>query len=254
MIMNLIRAELYQLRTRRAPKLWLMIGFLLGTAIPLIYYIGNWIESGSRPALAQLPAEPLIYLAFIPVMTGTVLFLLIGLANTAYHDETRHRTLINTVSSGHRRMTIYMVKFLTSLLLATLFLLVTVLGFAIAGSIIFNGNISIYFEIIIKDTAIDYLPIWIMYLALFQLVCFFSTSNALMNITIIAIIASPIILQLLAFQFDFIKIIEPYIFTQLDPRNPIISMSLNFTTGLAIVYFLIFMGIGIKLFARREIK
>lgn len=253
-MMKLFNAELYQLTVRRAPKIWLIVGFILGTAIPLIYYLGTWVEEGSRPALAQLPAEPLIYFAFIPVMTGTAIFLLIGLGNTAYHDETRNRTLINSVSAGHSRLSIYIVKFISSFLLALTFLLVTILGFAIAGSIIFNGDMSIYFDIIVMETLPNYLPIWIMNLALFQIIYFFSTSNALMNITILGIIAAPLILQLLTFQFDFVKTIEPYVFTQLSPSDPIMFGQFNFTPWLAFIYFLVFMLLGIFMFKRREIK
>lgn len=57
-----------------------------------------------------------------------------------------------------------------------------------------------------------------------------------------------------AIPLDLIDTIQPYIVTQLDPITAIIFMALIFTTGLAIWYFLILMGIGIKLFARREIK
>ncbi|XJS10382.1 ABC transporter permease [Aerococcaceae bacterium WGS1372] len=253
-MIHLIKAELYQLAIRRTPKLWLIVGFLIGAMVPLIYYLGTWVEKGTRPVLAQLPAEPVTYLAFIPIMTGTALFLMIGLGNTAYHDETQNRTLINSVSAGHSRTSIYLVKFLSSFLLAILFLLVTILGFSIAGSIIFNGDISLYFDIIIKDTLPDYLPIWVMNLALFQLVYFFSTSNALMNITIITIIASPLIWQLLSLKFDLIQKIEPFIFTQLNPSRPIMINQLNFTPWLALIYFLIFMELGIIIFSRREIK
>lgn len=253
-MMRLFKAELYQLSIRRSVKIWLIVGFLLGTAIPLIYYLGNWIDQGVRPEINQLPAEPLIYFAFIPVMTGTATFLLIGLGNTAYHDETRNRTLINSVSAGHSRINIYIVKFLSGLLLATCFLFITILGFAIAGSIVFNGDIGIYFDIIVKETLPDYLPIWIMNLSLFQIIYFFSTSNALMNIAILSFIAIPLILQLLTFQFEFIKDIEPYVFTQLNPNDPIMINQINFTPWIAILYFLIFMGIGIFMFRRREIK
>lgn len=253
-MMNLIKAEWYQLRTRRAPKVWLFVGLILGMLIPLIYYLGTWVEEGVRPVLQVLPAEPLIYFAFIPVMTGTAIFLLIGLGNTAYHDETRNRTLINTVSTGHSRVKIYVSKFLSGFLLALTFLMIAVIGFAISGSIIFNGDISIYFDIIVMDTLIEYLPIWMMNLALFQIIYFFSTTNALMNLTILGIIAVPLLLQLLSLRFNFIKTIEPFVFTQLNPNNPILINNINWTPWIALVYFAIFMGIGIFFFKRREIK
>lgn len=253
-MMRLFKAELYQLSTRLAPKIWLLVGLLLGTAIPLLYYLGTWLDEGTRPVLQTLPAEPLIYFAFIPLMTSTAIFLLIGLGNTAYHDETRNRTLINTVSTGHSRYKIYIIKYLSSLFLATCFLFVAILGFAVAGAIIFNGDISIYFEIIVKESILSYIPIWLMYLALFQIIYFFSTSNALMNITILGIIAIPLILQLLAFRFDFVAKIEPYVFTQLNPDNPLMINNINFTPWLALLYFAIFIGIGIFFFNRREIK
>ena len=253
-MMRLFKAELYQLSTRLAPKIWLLVGLLLGAAIPIIFYLGTWLEEGIRPIIQVLPAESLIYFAFIPLMTSTAIFLLIGLGNTAYHDETRNRTLINTVSTGHSRMKIYLTKYLSSLFLAVCFLFITITGFAVAGSMIFNGGISIYYEILFMETVLSYLPIWLMYLALFQIIYFFSTSNALMNLTILGIVALPLILQLLALRFDFIEMIEPYIFTQLSPDNPIMIQGIDFTPWLALIYFAIFMFIGISLFKRREIK
>lgn len=253
-MMRLFKAELYQLFHRKAPIIWLVVALLLGLAIPLIFYLSTWVDEGVRPIIQSLPAEPIIYLTFVPLMTSTAIFLLIGLGNTAYHDETRNRTLINTVSSGHSRTKIYLVKFLISLFLAALFLLLAIFGFSLAGSMMFNGDISIYFDIIVVETVLSYLPIWLMYLALFQMIYFFSTSNALTNLAILGLIAIPLILQLLAYQFDFITMIEPYIFTQLDPKSPILFMAINFTPWIALLYFAVFLGLGIYIFKRREIK
>lgn len=75
-----------------------------------------------------------------------------------------------------------------------------------------------------------------------------------MNLTILGIIALPLILQLLSLRFEFIEMIEPYIFTQLSPDNPIMIQGVDFTPWLALIYFAIFMFIGISLFKRREIK
>lgn len=251
---NLIQAELYQLRLRKGPKIWLLAGMIFSLFVVFVYYTQFWYSFGSRPELQSIAVDPLISFVYIPLVQSTAVFLLIGLSNTAFHDEVKKRTFINTVSAGHSRTQVYLSKLFSGLIMALAFLLVSFLTFTIASMIIFSGDLSLYLDLLFKDVLINNLPIWLMYLSLFVLIYTISSSNIMMNILIIILIALPLILELLAFRFDFVADIKPYIFTQLSANNPVMLDDLNATPWIALAYFLAFTLIGLVIFNRKEIK
>ena len=253
-MINLIRAEFYQLTLRKAPKIWLLAAFIFSLLVVFVYYSQFWYSLGNRPELQSLAVRPLISFIYIPLVRSTAIFFIIGLSNTAFHDEIKNRTFINTLSAGHTRTLTYLSKLFSALLMASAFIFVSFIAFTLSGKILLSGDLSIYIELLFKGVLLDNFPIWLMYLALFLLIYSISSSNIMMNILIIILISFPLVLELLAFSFDFVATIKPYIFTQLNANDPLMIGELNATPWIAIAYFLFFTSIGLILFNRKEIK
>lgn len=245
-MINLLKAELYQLIYRRSTKVWLLVAILLSaTMVILPYLLESYMVFDGIPSLFLL-------LTYAEAATSMSFYLLLGLAVTAFNNANKNRILVNSVSYGISRSSIYLVKYLSTLTLAFLFLLFSIITFGVTMQILYSVEWQAILDMVSNDF-IPYLPIWLAYIALYVSLLFIS-DNAMPLITLmIILVMSPLLVQLLSF-FDFFTNIRPYLLTEVRPDRAIVLFETNVSDYVALLYAFLFIGLGLLLWNRKEIK
>ena len=114
-MLNYMRAELWRFFRRSAGKALFLISALLPALLNLyVLFFNLWDRPAERYDLS-ISLEMAV--ALMPL---ACVLLLMALTQTAFADETRLRTLKNSLSSGGSRGIVYGGKLLSGLLLAAL--------------------------------------------------------------------------------------------------------------------------------------
>lgn len=248
-MINLIKAEFYQLTIRRSPKIWLLMSILLSVAMVLLpYFLGENFDS-------QIIPSYLVVSTYAEFATAMAPYLLLGLTITTFNNDNKHRTIVNTASVGYSRLTIYFSKAFVALAFALVFLLVSFLAFSITLQIFFPTNFSVVVETIIIDSFIPHLPIWLAYLSLYIAVLFVSDGAMPMIVLMTTLVMMPMLLGLGSLTTTIIRNIRPYVLTELSPASSVSLFGIeNAANIIALIYLLIFTLVGTSLFKRKEIK
>lgn len=249
-MINLINAELYQLKIRRSPKVWLLMSILMSVAMVILpYFLGTSFDSQM-----MIPSF-LIVSTYADFATAMAPYLLLGLTITAFNNDNKHRTMVNSASIGYSRLNIYFSKLIVALIFALIFLAISFLSFAITLQIFFPTDFQLLIETIILDNFIAYLPIWLAYLSLYIAVLFVSDGAMPMIVLMTSLVMMPMILSLGSLATTIIRNIKPYVLTELNPTSEVSLFGLeNAGNALAIIYLISFTLIGVILFKRKEIK
>lgn len=249
-MINLINAELYQLKIRRSPKVWLLMSILMSVAMVILpYFLGTSFDSQM-----MIPSF-LIVSTYADFATAMAPYLLLGLTITAFNNDNKHRTMVNSASIGYSRLNIYFSKLIVALIFALIFLAISFLSFAITLQIFFPTDFQLLIETIILDNFIAYLPIWLAYLSLYIAVLFVSDGAMPMIVLMTSLVMMPMILSLGSLATTIIRNIKPYVLTELKPTSEVSLFGLeNAGNALAIIYLISFTLIGVILFKRKEIK
>lgn len=249
-MINLINAELYQLKIRRSPKVWLLMSILMSVAMVILpYFLGTSFDSQM-----MIPSF-LIVSTYADFATAMAPYLLLGLTITAFNTDNKHRTMVNSASIGYSRLNIYFSKLIVALIFALIFLAISFLSFAITLQIFFPTDFQLLVETLILDNFIAYLPIWLAYLSLYIAVLFVSDGAMPMIVLMTSLVMMPMILSLGSLATTIIRNIKPYVLTELRPTSEVSLFGLeNAGNALAIIYLISFTLIGVILFKRKEIK
>lgn len=249
-MINLINAELYQLKIRRSPKVWLLMSILMSVAMVILpYFLGTSFDSQM-----MIPSF-LIVSTYADFATAMAPYLLLGLTITAFNNDNKHRTMVNSASIGYSRLNIYFSKLIVALIFALIFLAISFLSFAITLQIFFPTDFQLLVETLILDNFIAYLPIWLAYLSLYIAVLFVSDGAMPMIVLMTSLVMMPMILSLGSLATTIIRNIKPYVLTELKPTSEVSLFGLeNAGNALAIIYLISFTLIGVILFKRKEIK
>lgn len=249
-MLNLIKAEFYQLKVRLSPKIWLLMSIFISMAIVIVPYLfeNNFSGTGGIPSyfLAQAYAE---------FATSMAVYFLLGLTLTTFNNDIKHRTIVNSASIGYSRTKIYFSKFISSLTFALIFLALSFLTFALVIQFFYPTDFSSLVEMIVVDKFLAYLPIWLAYLALYIAILFVSDGTMPITVLMIILIMSPLFLNLASYASEWIKAIRPYVLTELNPDVALSVFGIeNASYIVAFIYFIVFTFVGLTLFKRKEIK
>ena len=249
-MINLIKAELYQLKVRRSPKIWLLMSIIMSAAVVMLpYFLGSDIQSNLR-----IP-DFIIIGTYADIATAMAPYLLLGLTITAFNNDNKHRTMVNSASIGYSRLTIYFSKMIVALIFAVAFLLVSFLSFVITIQIFYSTDLQSLYDVVITNAFLSYLPIWIAYLSLYVAVLFVSDGAMPMIVLMISLVMMPLFLNLGSLATTVIRNIRPYFLTELTPSSTVSLFGIeNASTILAVLYILVFTVVGTTLFKRKEIK
>lgn len=245
-MLHSLKAELYQLSHRRSTIVWLVVAVLLSAVMLIMpYFLASIFQFGVIPT-------SMLIATYAQTATGMSFYFLLGLAVTAFNNANKNRILVNSVSYGTSRSTIYLVKYLMTLLLGLLFLTVSILTFALVMQLLYANNWQAIAEMV-SETILPYLPIWLAYTALYTSILFIS-DNAMPLITLmIVLVLAPVATQLLSL-FDFFQPIRPYLLTELHPDQAIELFNMNVSNYVAVTYAAVFIGLGLLAWHRKEIK
>ena len=173
-MLNYMRAELWRFFRRSAGKALFLTAALLPALLNLyVLFFNLWDRPAERYDLS-ISLE--MALALMP-LAGVLL--LMALTQTAFADETRLRTLKNSLSSGGSRRIVYGGKLLSGLLLAALCLGTSLAAFLATGLLLLpERDWSAFWEAARGFAAVlcCCIPLWLGMLGVFSLLNF-SLSN-----------------------------------------------------------------------------
>lgn len=263
---NLIKAEIYQLKTRRTPKIMLLIsiisGFLIATFPQIINFLaGNPIENGNLSITAENPGNVLaiytieshIMIASEIIFTTSLLILFI-LTFLAFNKDLSNRTIMNPVAVGYPRWKIFFSKYVATFLYSLTFYIFLFTSFILFNLLINGGNLKLYFDILFIDQLLPALPYWAMWQAVHMNLLFISDTG---NIFIIYYIIEMIVrtgFRFIGDQISCVERLQPYLFFNFLNAEPLEVNGVNIKVLLAILYLGGFILLGVFIFNRKEIK
>ncbi len=269
---QLLRAEFYQIRHRVAPFTMLLLSFLatlgiayLATTMLFAGLMTNKITELQKGLVgSQVLSFYILGLKEIPLLLCFVAQIL------TFNNETKNRTLINTISYGHRRRTVVLSKILVGLfyllLALCLGLVALVIGSSMSGATFKSNEILEFFT----NYLIPSIPLFLGYIALLSIPAFlFAGQGPLIFTYLLLTFINPILSGAYTFlttnrdsmghvvqKFMSANEAFAFFFTFLKVGKPLTWGNLNFdlTPVVASAYFLLFFWIAVKLFNRAEVK
>ncbi|MDO4775372.1 MAG: ABC transporter permease subunit [Aerococcaceae bacterium] len=247
-MINLVKAECYQLTQRKSARAWFVAAVVLGlfsAILPDIVAHFSDLPKFSTQVKTVLFAESII---------NTAVFLLLSIVGTAFNHELKNRTLVNSISYGFSRKQIYLSKLIGAVIMTAVFVILAILTFGIVVPLISGGSsLAVWADL---APIFKYVPIWLAYLGLYVWIAFLSESNTPTYIMLALIVfVFPVAFQLgQSYDISWIQAIEPYFLTQLNPDRTINLFGINAAPFIALAYLIGFTLFGIHLFNKKEIK
>lgn len=260
MMLNYLKAEMYQLTHRRAVRNWFIFLMVMPFLIHLLVKLGIiFFTDNDVPGLivkSNLYNNSIgssIYIIVLSILYSTGSMYIVGaLVDFSFNNEHRNRTFINTVSYSYSRAQIYVTKWLSAFILCFTSLAVFVGVFTIATSFFYSISWElIWNQVIVKTFTIPMLY-YVMSLSLFLAISINLHANMgyiFLGLGVINLI-DKLMVNLIVSKYESIS---PYLFFNLYETN---MDSNNFQRYIifGIAYILIFNLIGYMLFKRKEIK
>ena len=127
-MLPLLKADFYQIRQRKGPIIYLTLVVLavMGTSFVLTRF-PNYIESVDIVTFGNK-----LFFGLPRVLNGLLLIFALFSHYMTFNNDVRNRTLINTVSFGYRRSTIFLEKTLLALLFSVVTITCIILALAIS--------------------------------------------------------------------------------------------------------------------------
>ena len=269
---QLLRAEFYQIRHRVAPFTMLLLSFL--ATLGIAYLATIMLFAGLRTEEitvqqkefvgSQVLSLYILGLKEIPLLLCFVAQIL------TFNNETKNRTLINTISYGHRRRSVVLSKILVGifylLLASCLSLAGLLIGSGMSGAT-FKGNEILEF---FTSYLIPSIPLFLGYIALLSIPAFlFAGQGPLIFTYLLLSFINPILTGIYSFlttnTANMGNVVKKFLdadkafaffFTFLKVGQPLTwgNLNLDLTPVVAFAYFLLFFWIAVKLFNRAEVK
>ncbi len=263
---QLLRAEFYQIRHRVAPFTMLLLSFLATLGIAYLATIMLFAGLRTEEITVQqkeFVGSQVLSLYIIGLKEMPLLLCFVAQILT-FNNETKNRTLINTISYGHRRRSVVLSKILVGifyLLLASCLSLVSMSGAT------FKSNEILEF---FTNYLIPSIPLFLGYIALLSIPAFlFAGQGPLIFTYLLLSFINPILSGAYTFlttnrdsmgnvvqKFMSANEAFAFFFTFLKVGKPLTWGNLNFdlTPVVAFAYFLLFFWIAVRLFNRAEVK
>ena len=258
---QLLRAEFYQIRHRVAPFTMLLLSFLatLGIASLATMILFGEKNATSASALTKALVGSQVLSIYTVGLKEMPLILCFVAQILTFNNETKNRTLINTISYGHRRRSVVLSKILVGLF----YLL---LASCLSGATFKSNEILTFFTTYL----IPSIPLFLGYIALLSIPAFlFAGQGPLIFTYLLLTFINPILSGAYTFlttnrdsmghvvqKFMSANEAFAFFFTFLKVGQPLTWGNLNFdlTPIVASAYFLLFFWIAVKLFNRAEVK
>ena len=269
---QLLRAEFYQIRHRVAPFTMLLLSFLatLGIAYLATIMLFAGLRTVEITELQKALVGNQVLSSYIIGLKEMPLILCFVAQILTFNNETKNRTLINTISYGHRRRTVVLSKILVGLfyllLALCLGLVALVIGSSMSGATFKSNEILEFFT----NYLIPSIPLFLGYIALLSIPAFlFAGQGPLIFTYLLLTFINPILSGAYTFlttnrdsmgnvvqKFMSANEAFAFFFTFLKVGQPLTWGNLNFdlTPIVASAYFLLFFWIAVKLFNRAEVK
>lgn len=269
---NQIRAEFYKVWRRRETYILLGIIVLLITAVVLLlWYVQGQNASSDDP----IDFNIIFAIMILPSAFTAGLFMLPWGVQVAFNDQYKHGTLKNEVSFGLSRTSIYLSRWITSLIMCIIFVVIAVALYVLGNMLTFGfatdstlmalttgGNITFVESLILLGQSMLYvLPLWMGGMSLCLMFSFiFNSANIAAVCYFFVILGLDAALDLMG------NFVHPFFHTLYDHTLPIPILEIAGTTSAPsaegyLSAWLVGMGwtivttvIGLILFNRREIK
>lgn len=269
---QLLRAEFYQIRHRVAPFTMLLLSFLatLGIAsLASMILFGEKSGTSTSALTKALVGNQVLSIYTIGLKEMPLLLCFVAQILT-FNNETKNRTLINTISYGHRRRSVVLSKILVGLFYLLLASCLSLAGLLIGGGMsgaTFKGNEILEF---FTSYLIPSIPLFLGYIALLSIPAFlFAGQGPLIFTYLLLSFINPILTGVYSFlttntanmgnvvqKFMSADKAFAFFFTFLKVGKPLTwgNLNLDLTPVVAFAYFLLFFWIAVRLFNRAEVK
>ena len=259
MLLALIKADFYQMRSRKG--LWLLLGLIVLLTAGIVWIAVNVMKEEHIIATQNI-ANLVLFGAPQWVLEPLTMIIVFLAQIVSFNNDNKNRTLINTVSYGTPRPMIFIGKVAATFLTTVIIYSSILLTLCIALSIL-TPNIAVQdMGNLWRSYWLPALPIWLAFSTLFSILPLITKSNGAQVFLFILVSNVGSVLKLIELfvirQSESFKWLTDakWLLTRLSTRSPLHfgSLTFDFTAVVALVYVLIFAAIGITLFKRSEIK
>ncbi len=270
----LFKADLYKLRNSRSFRVCIIVSFVLGIVMAVLYYyawkslaeniestkslilsMGDYGDTVSE-ALDLIPKNNLWSYINISLSDQNVLYLAAIVISIFVGSEYSMGTLRNSVSRGFSRTQIYFSKLLTAMIAALAVIILYVLGGAIPGCIMFGFSASVSAgEIIVS--VLGYFVLFIAATSFYAMICTITkkTGYAIAFSLIVPLLITSLDRVIRIGYKDFGKISRFWLFETITDTQQLIQSSETYIIFIvAAVYIALCTVMGIVIFRRQEIK
>ena len=253
-MLHYIKSELYRTTHRKYPYI------LVGGSSLLCIMVNIFVSIYTK----DNPALPITMRDMLMISTGMftmIYYIVIVIVDIVFSDEYKHNTLKNTVSFGINRTKIYLGKFISEMIVATVSLIIVTIVLILSSYILIGPG-----EILVAETLksfgsklIAVYPLWVVGLAIANFLAFNIKSNNIFAFAYLGVVAVfPEIIKLLAYVKPiFTKLQSILVSNQIkfiSSQEMIIGRDITKSYILGVIYIVIITALGIISFRRKEIK
>lgn len=249
-MLKLIHSNFYQLLKSRSFIIFCFSAFLLTFLTVIAIYYGNELSMEAEMLIQMFVTPDMILEIYSLLLQSVSPMICFVVAIIAFSDEIRLRTFINSISVGIPRYQIYLSKFIVSFLLGLIGIFISYVTLMIAYQILIGGAWQPFFDYII-EFILPNMVLWAAYLSLFLLFRFSFSSNAIDMMLIMLWIFLPLILSFV--NREWVHRIQPYLINELRIPSGQLVLGMDINIIVSLTYLIVFLGIGIFFFNRREI-
>lgn len=266
-MINLMRSEIYQILHNKKNLFFFGLAIFMGCAFVFGSY---WVLSTSNDFVVTVNKQVVdgkklvenyalittklteLFKTFA-VNFGTVFALIC--AERVCNEDLATRVVNNQVAFGYSRLTIFLNKFVMSVIYAVIWFALCTVSYAISASTLYHGNVFAIIGQILKGDVLLVMPIWIAYIALMIGVNYYSTKKLqLLSLLVILTVFVSVVMNMVGSVYPDLYDFNYYLFNNLGPGNPIKWFGVSIVPILGSVYALAFLAIGYGLFERKELK
>ena len=249
-MLNYIKSELYRTKYRKNSYIFILICSILAIL-------------GSVGLLRMREYEH-FYMDIVIEMCiqafSIIYFFTLLIVDNVFSEEYKHHTLKNTVASGISRSKIYLGKFITEIIYAIISFTIIVLVLLLSSYLILGADVGI--GNILKDFGLRIVmafPIWVAGISIANCLAFIVKNNTFFAVCFMLLMFVP------SKTIAIVSLFKPWVakLTNWLPSTYVSDLIVNngFSVellgkcyGIAILYIILSIVIGMSIFNRREIK
>lgn len=213
-MLRVIKSELYKIRHRLYPYIFVGVIVILGLAAVILFAATNQMQTAADN---RVGFDGIVGLTLTMLPMG--LYLTVAFVDMVFSEEYKNQTMKNTLAFGTPRVSFYLGKLVTELLIAVLSLAV-ILGVILgAGALLLGPAYPVPFLELLTELGkrlLAVLPLWIGALSFGNMLAFHIKSSTLYTLGFVGFFGFlPIVLQMAAYYYPSMGKVSLWLMTPL---------------------------------------